>query len=145
MKIIELTSIRTTKMILKKLMCLIMYIYIYCFIISNLNLSHETKCENNLLVFLNLWILYYQNGNIFICDPFRYSRVPLYIFFTPPIKPAWTQHGNVFRGLLHACWKNLGIAGQIKVQQYVATERTMIQNLQWERLCGPPIFFFLRF
>ena len=59
------------------------HVYIYCFIISNLNLSRETKCEKKLF-FFNLWILYYQNGNIFICDSFRYSRVALYIFVPHP-------------------------------------------------------------
>ena len=124
-------------------MCFIMYIDI--FIISKLNLNHETNCEINLF-FLNLWILYYQNGNIFICDPFRYSRVALYIFY-PAHNTCLYKHGNVFRGFLHACWKNLGIAGQIKVQQYVATERTMTHNLQWEHVCSKwsPNIFFLPF
>lgn len=103
--------------------------YIDIFIISKLNLNHETNCENNLFFFKTFEYCIIKM-EIFLFVILFDIHALLYIFFYPAHNTCLKKHGNVFRGLLHACWKNLGIAGQIKVQQYVATERTMTQNLQ---------------
>lgn len=127
MKIIEITSIRTTKMIKKKWMCFIMYIDI--FIISKLNLNHEINCENNLF-FLNLWILYYQNGNILFVILFDIHAF-LYIFFYPAHKTCLNKKRERFPWVITRMLEkpgNINVIGDSwtdKIQQYVATERTM--------------------